>query len=196
MSKALKASWRLALVLLAIGATLGIVLFPAHAKVTAQDSGQEKALVYKQLVLKDHEVPIDGSTTNASAFGGVKIYDFEEGRILVHGCVADLKLTFPAAQVTNAAGLDLGVGTAAVSDADLTDGTDIDLCAAIAVDPYHLTLTNAFEGELAAAAQFDGTATAKDMYVNILVDAGDFSSSVTGTVNGTIFVTYSILGDY
>jgi len=52
---------------------------------------------------------------------------------------------------------------------------------------------------LAAAAQFDGTTTAKDMYVNVGVDQCDFiagSTTATNSVSGIITIHWTNLGDY
>ena len=180
-----------------LGVVLVAILLTAsylQAEVSSSDR-QDGAFQRKTLKLTAEEVVIVEGGTGTNGYGGAKIYDFPEGRILVHGVVADLKITFAPSITNEGVGIDVGLGTAAVTDGDITDSTDIDLCAAIAVDPF-TNATVAVQGQLAAAAQFDGTATAKDMYVNINIDDADISATATGRVTGTIVITYSELGDY
>lgn len=132
-----------------------------------------------------------GAGTNA--WGSAKLWDWPEGRVLVHGVVCDTLITIDSATLDVADGGSVAIGTAAVSDGDLGDATDIDLCAEISVDP----ITNAVHGQLSAAAQFDGTATAKDMYFNMNISSNDILTEIaTNTVSGTVKVTWSLLGDY
>ena len=49
-----------------------------------------------------------------------------------------------------------------------------------------------------AIQQFDGKATAKDVYANVLVDAADIDDGVTTEVllTGTVTLNWALLGDY
>ena len=165
----------------------------ALSTVTLSESGLGIA---RQTTITLDDVPITiaygGSVTNKSS-GGTKIMDFPEGRILIHGVTVD---SFTMA--TNTTGLeaadggDFAFGTAVASGATIT-GTEVDLCPSTSIDP----ITNITSSALSASAQFDGTSTAKDMYVNVIIDAGDLGASTTGVVDSaTIKVTWSQLGDY
>lgn len=130
-----------------------------------------------------------------NAWGSVKVYDFPEGRILVHGVTAkNVKLTVQTNKLPIASGGDIALGTVAASSNVLT-GTMVDLLPSTSID----AITNALNGALAAAAQFDGTTTAKDMYVNVGVDQCDFiagSTTATNSVSGIITIHWTNLGDY
>lgn len=142
------------------------------------------------------------SVTTGNGVGGSKVYDFPEGRVLILGTMADLTLAIPTASqadFTDAtpAG-DIGVGTLAPANADGlgTDATDDDLCTATAFTMSAYTATPEIPSE--ASLQHDGTSTAKDMLVNILVDAGDIDDDTTGEVlvSGVIVCTWINLGDF
>lgn len=132
-----------------------------------------------------------GAGTNA--VGGVKIYDFPAGRILVLGVtVANVAVTVDTNALDNADGGDFAFGTAAPGADGLLDGTAVDLCPSTSIDP----ITNITDSALAASAQFDGTATAKDVYFSMSVDDADVSATHTNTVSGVVTIKWVNLGDY
>jgi len=93
--------------------------------------------------------------------------------------------------VSAGGGGDYGMGTAVVSDADLTDSTDVDLLAAQDRDP----LADAFAATLGTAAGFDGSSAAKDVFLNGLVDDEDIAGTCTNLVSATCTITWINLGD-
>ena len=134
------------------------------------------------------------------AYCSQKIFDFPEGHILLLGAVADLALTKDAAGVADTWNGDVALGTvAAAGDATLT-GTEADIVpstatpAAVAgVSSADCQSTGTESGSI-----LDGHATAKDCYLNLLVDDADQDVTTTPTnliVNGTIKLTYILLGD-
>jgi len=145
------------------------------------------------LTINDLSVPIAFSGPGTNHTGGVKVYDFPAGRILVLGVTVDsFTVATNAVGIEAADGGDYALGTASASGSSLAS-TEVDLCPATSIDP----ITNIVSGALAASAQFDGTTTAKDLYVNMLVDGGDLSGPTTAVVDSaTITVTWSNLGDY
>lgn len=132
-----------------------------------------------------------GSGTNS--VGGVKVYDMPEGRILVLGVTVKDMTVIPVAangfSVTD--GGDFSLGTTVAAGAAL-ETTGVDLCPATSID----AVTNVTSAALAASAQFDGTTTAKDVYVNFLVDADDVTNNATLTFSATTEITWINLGDY
>lgn len=132
------------------------------------------------------------------AYGGIKVYDFPEGVILVLGAIADLDLTKSSAGVNADWDGDFSLGTVtAANDADLTS-TEADILPKTATPQAAAGATTA-NGANVAVAFLDGTTTAKDVFVNLLVDDADHD--VTGTacnliLNGTITLTWAKLGDY
>lgn len=138
---------------------------------------------------------------NSTQYVGTKIYDFPAGRISILGVTASLaeKTTSAIAGTLNASktgALALGTATAsattlATTMADLLPSTAWTSSATINVAGTAVT------GALASAAQFDGTATAIDMYLNAaVVTDGDLDADATIAWSGTITVTWVNLGDY
>lgn len=44
-------------------------------------------------------------------------------------------------------------------------------------------------------SRFNGTATAKDIYCNVLLDGGDIDANTTNTVDATVTIHWVNLGD-
>lgn len=144
------------------------------------------------------------SVTTGNGVGGVKIYDFPEGHINVLGTVGNLSLSIASAkQADFTDGTpegDVGIGTVLPANADAlgTDATDDDLGTATA-----FTMTSYADASItippdSAAVKFDGTSTAKDINVTLLVDAADIDDDTTSEIlcSGTIKVFWLNLGDY
>jgi hypothetical protein len=134
------------------------------------------------------------------AYGGLKVYDFPAGAILVLGAVLDVDLTKSSAGVEDTWDGDVGVGTTtADNDASLAT-TEQDIIPTTATP-------QAADGATTANAQstatenkvHDGTGTAKDAYVNLLVDDDDHDVAGTACnliMNGTLTICWVNLGDY
>ena len=161
-------------------------------------TGSESQTLINTTVLSLDDVGVSvvylGSTTNA--IGSTKIYDFPEGLVYVLGVTVDsFAITdFPTNTMDAADGGDFSFGTAVPgADAVLND-TAADFLASTSID----AITNVVSGALAAAAQFDGTTTAKDLYVNVTIDNGDLTGASTNaiTVGGTVTINWINLGDY
>jgi len=151
----------------------------------------------KTVHLTSQSIVVNGVSAFSNGWGSVKVFDWREGVVRLHGAVADLTFTAATNLIYTNAGLDIAVGSAAVSDDNLTGATDANMVSAIAIDPRNSD-TNHLSGFMQTLGQtnFNGTATALDAYVNMNVDSNDISAVVTGTISGTITFTYSNLGDY
>jgi len=133
------------------------------------------------------------------AYGGLKVYDLPEGAILLYGAVADLAVTKSSAGVNADWDGDISLGTVtAGNDADLTS-TEANIVAKTATPQAAAGVTT---GDMVTAtAQIgivDGTGTAADVFVNILVDDADHDVTSTPCniiLNGTITLTWINLGD-
>lgn len=134
------------------------------------------------------------------AYTSQKIYDFPVGHIYIQSAVADLTLTADAAGVNNDWDGDFGLGTAAAAgDATLTL-TEDDILPTTAVAAGTSDKIGVAKGVSTANEHvvFDGSSTAKDLYLNVLVDDGD--QDVTGTPTnliaaGTITLNWIFMGD-
>lgn len=173
---------------------------PGAPTVTAEEQGDG---ILHKTILRLTSVPVSVvSVTTGAGVGGTKIYDFPQGRLNVIGTMSDLTCviaTGDQADFTDATPEgDVGVGTVAPANADGlgTDATDDDFSTATAI-----TMA-AYSGDVQcpseASLQFDGTSTAKDMFVNMLIDAGDIDDDTTSTVyvSGVVVVTWTNLGDF
>lgn len=137
-------------------------------------------------------------TNTTAEYAGTKIFDFPEGRIAVLGVTASLKQKTTSALATTIASGATGaiaLGTATASATSLT-GTMVDLLPSTA---YTSSTTinvagTAVGAALAATAQFDGTTTAKDVFLNTAIATG--SADGTQTISGTIVISWLQLGDY
>lgn len=141
------------------------------------------------------------AVTDALAYAGSKLYDFPVGRILIQGATASLVWTVtsdPTTTINTNAAFDWALGSATASNVtlattmvDLLPKVDLTLAAAQNV------ANTASTGALAASAQFDGTATALDLYLNgSFPTTTEIDADGTMTVSGTITVTWFQLGDY
>jgi len=183
-------------------ATPSVVTAGAYASGAAAGTGSSavetvSGPVHKTvLTLADLAVNV----ADATQYGGTKIYDFPEERILVLGCVATLtpKTTTAIASTINsgvAGAIALGRVTASAISltgtmADLTPSTAIVTSTTINVAAAAVTPV------LAAAAAFDGTSTAIDMFLNCsITTATDIDADGTIAFGGTITFHWLNLGD-
>lgn len=141
------------------------------------------------------------TVVNGTEHQGTKIYDFPQCRLSVLGVTATLqqKTTSAIASTLNSGVTGaIALGTATSASTTL-NGTAADLLPSTAFTTS--TVINvagtAVSAALAAAAQFDGTTTAKDIYLNTAyATTTDVDADATQTISGTIVVTWINLGDY
>jgi hypothetical protein len=135
------------------------------------------------------------------AYGGLKILDMPEGVIVYVGATVNLALTLSAAGINADFDSDFSLGTVTASNNNTLTGTEVDLLASTAV-PQAVAGAATAQAQ-SSATQFglitDGTGTAMDVFLNILVDDADHDITTTPTniiCNGTITFVYATLGDY
>jgi hypothetical protein len=165
---------------------------PAGTGVVAKEHGVAGAIQKTILTFNSVQVTV-GNTTGAS-FGSQKIYDFPLGRILILGGRANLTFNWAGQIVATGSG-DFSLGTTATADATL-GGTDVDLMASTAMlDPFVAGIGTGV-GSLVGNTNFDGTGTAKDMYLNLIVDDADVADADSDviTITGTIEFSWINLG--
>jgi len=131
------------------------------------------------------------------AYGGLKIYDFPVGYILVLSGCADLALTKSSAGVNADWDGDIGFGTVTASNNATLSSTEQDIIPTTAT-PQASSGATTGDCKNTAVAFLDGTSTAADMFLNLLVDDADHD--VTGTacnliVNGTLTLVWVNAGD-
>ncbi len=175
---------------------VGVVKPPATGSITVT---HKQAGRFVTAILNLDNVP--QAVVNGTEYQGTLIYTFPEARIHVLGCVATLqqKTTSAVDTTLNASvtgAIALGTATAsattlATTMVDLLPSTAFTSSATINV------AGTAVNAALAAAAQFDGTTTAKAMYLNTAyATTGDVDADATQTISGKIQITYLVIGDY
>ena len=169
----------------------GVAGAPAGTNVAARESGGDP--VHKT-TLNLAATPITlTDETGVILHGGLKVYDFPEGNILILGVVADLAVTVAGNLDADAAG-DFGMGTVTASNNANLTSTEVNII------PSTATLMSGSTGDtngknIAAIAPLDGTSTAVDLYLNYIWDDADHNGG-SQTVTGTITVAWINLGDY
>jgi hypothetical protein len=140
------------------------------------------------------------SVVNGTEYQSTLLYTFPEGRINVMGVVASLqqKTTSVLASTLNASSTGaIALGTVAASATTLAT-TMVDLLPSTAFTSSATinVAGTAVTAALGASAQFDGTATAKKMYLNTAyATTADVDADATQTISGTITLTFLYLGD-
>lgn len=134
--------------------------------------------------------------TTAGCHGAVQLYDFPAGVVTFLGGSTDLAITAGAGGIADGAAVvgAVGTATAGTDNATLTT-TEADLIPSTAA-----TLTagvGACDGQSTTAllVTFDGTATAKDAFLNFAVPDADSSANDTLEVTGTVTLVWIYAGD-
>lgn len=141
------------------------------------------------------------TVVNGTEYQGTKLFTFPEGRILVLGTTATLKqkTTSTLASTLNASSTGaIALGTATASSTTLTS-TMVDLLPSTAFTSSATVNVagTAVSAALASSAQFDGTSTAKSVYLNTAyATTTDVDGDATQTISGTVVICWVNLGDY
>lgn len=154
-------------------------------------------LVHKTvLTLTATPVTITDDAGVAQYGGAGKIYDFPDGAISILSAVVTGALTLGTTGTitdTYAGGVSLGTDTA-TTGATLT-GTEANIMAEADVAAATAKVATIAGASTTAVAPLDGTGTAKDMYLNFVVDDSGTHTSGTGTFTGTVSVVWTSAGD-
>lgn len=172
---------------------------PAGTGILAEENGIAGAI--QQTVIKFTNAPVTVANTTGASFGSQKIYDFPLGRILIiGGRMYPFTLTWTDTDIAAAGSGDISLGTTATADATL-NSTDVDIMASTALlDPFVLGVGGVgaagLGGTLVNNTFFDGTATAKDLYINLIIDDADVADEASDIVllNGNINISWINLG--
>lgn len=132
----------------------------------------------------------------AGAHGSRKIVDFSQGAVRFLGATCDIAIT-AAAGISATGAVVCGIGTSAAG----TDNATLAGAEQNVIPTTSVTLTasaGAFKGESTGtegATTIDGTATAVDLFLNMVVSATDATANSTLTVSGTVTLHWVDLGD-
>jgi hypothetical protein len=172
----------------------------AGATVAAVENGDG---VIHRTVLTLTATPIAafGDEAGQGQYGGVKIYDFPEGLILTLGAVIDGAVTLTAPAIDTWDG-DIGLGVEVVTDhqdaankiGQILQSTATTQAVGKVATTDAVTIATLLTES--GARWRDGTATAVDLYLNVLVDDdAAHDNTITGTFTGTVTITWIKLGD-
>jgi len=172
----------------------------AGATVSVQEFGDG---VWHKTVLTCVATPITiADEAGQGQYGGVKVYDFPEGMLATLGAVIDGSVIGGVTGTIIATwDGDIGLGVEVVSDhQDATGKIGVVLQStatsqAIAKVANVDAVTIATKLTESGARWLDGTGTAKDLYLNLLVDDSASHTAGTATFTGTISFMWAILGD-
>ena len=135
--------------------------------------------------------------------GGVKAYDFPQGMLLLKGARAGGTLTAGTTGtiIDNWDG-DVALGSATATTGATLTGTEADVMPSVAVSAGASDKEGAVSAVSIATALtesgarwFDGTTTAKDLYLNFVIDDDASHTAGTATFNGTIEFNWEMMGD-
>lgn len=177
---------------------LGAATSSAGAKngttVTAVETGTG---VVHQTTLTLAATPVTMRETEQG--GGVKLYDFPAGRILILGALASIAVkTTSVLADTLHAGVTCNYGVGSTTQASATVATTEQDMVQVAAFTSGATINvaSAVATGVGVLAPLDGTTTAIDAFLNLAVaGAGDIDANATATVTGTVTLTWINLGD-
>lgn len=169
--------------------------------ITCQEYGNG---VFNKTVLTCTATPITiADDAGVAQYGGAgKVYDFPEGLILTYGAVINGTVTLgTTGTIINTWAGGVALGTAAATTGATLTGTEADIMPEVDVAAATAKVASVSGVSVATALTesagrcFDGTATAKDMYLNLVVDDDATHTAGTGTFTGTITLLWSLVGD-
>lgn len=155
-------------------------------------------IVKSVIKLKDFPLTISGGVT-AVGFGTAIVGDFAQGNILYLGAVANLQAFSADTDLGATYNLTAALGTAPTADNALA-GAEVDLIAAAAFGAATARLSPVARLASAVALTgtiFDNTDGSLEINLNCTVPDADIADSQSAIVlfNGTIYVSYVVLGD-
>lgn len=170
----------------------GVPLSRAGLNVAIEGRGGRFSVVY---TFTGMLIPV----TDALAYASAKLFDFADGKIRHIGGTSKLRFKVTTARTTinDSAAMDYSLGTAAASSITLAS-TMVDILAKQdhTLDGVADAYTAFQAADLAAAATFDGTGTAKDLYLNVGFPTNtEIDADGTLAVDGVITHLFEQWGD-
>ena len=170
------------------------------ATVTAVEQGDG---VLHKTVLTCTATPVTiTDDANVAQYGGVKVYDLPLGMMCILGAVVSGTLTagVTGTIIDNWDG-DVALGTTTATTGATLTGTEADIMPSVAVsagasdkDGVVSAVSVATALTESGARWMDGTATAKDVFLNFVIDDDATHTAGTAAFTGTITLTWINLG--
>lgn len=169
----------------------------AGTGVTVAEQGD--GAVHKTVFTFTNAAVVLADEAGVVAYGGLKIYDFPAGYIRTLGASSNIAVTKTSAGVNTDWDGDFGVGTATASNNATLSSTEQDVIPTTATPQAVAGATTANGVSTASEDTIkDGHSTAKDLYINFLVDDADHNVNGTACnliLNGTLTVIWTNFGD-
>lgn len=148
-----------------------------------------------RILFDDVEVTITDTGANG-AHGSLKLFGANAGLFFFKAAISDLDIVAAAGiGATGAVVCGLGTATVGVDNATLSS-TEQDLIPSTSVTLAASAGTFAGESTSTEGSKlFDGTSTAKDVYLNFAVSATDATANSTLTLNGWVDIVVALIGD-
>ncbi len=159
---------------------------------------QDHVIIKQKILVRAKTLTVAGAT--GVGFGSLQIGDFPEGNVLFIGAVGYMQFTGPTSgSLVDTWEGDYGIGTTPASDGTLTAG-DVDVVpstALAAATAEASPRTRGAQADGALAGQiFDNTDGSLELNLNLLIDDADISADgIVMTVNGDLFISFTMLGD-
>jgi len=155
-------------------------------------------IIKQTFVIKDGSITVDGAS--GVGFGSAVIGDFPEGNLLFLGAVSYLQFFSADAGVTATYDGDYSIGTVPTADANVSDSGEANIIPSTALGAATAKLSPVVRGTQPngslAGVVFDNTDGSLELNLNLLIDDAAISADdVVLTVNGTVTILYSVLGD-
>lgn len=149
------------------------------------------------LKVRDGTLTVDGAT--GVGFGSLVIGDFPQGNILIHGAVAYMTFVGPtSADLDDDWEGDYGIGTTPAGDATLST-TDINIVSSTAIAAATAEASPRTRATSAVADLdhiVDNTDGSLEVNLSLLIDDANIGADgIDMTVDGELYLEYSILGD-
>lgn len=172
------------------------------AEVGAKNGSTVSAVEYNEgfihkTILTFTSTPITvADDAGVAQYGGAgKVYDFPDGLVSVLGCVVNGTLTMGATGTfIDAFTSNIALGTAAATTGSTLTGTEADIMASVA-NGTAAAKVSAVAATSAGVTLLNGTSTAKDMYLNVVIADDATHTAGTGTFTGTVTILWTNVGD-
>lgn len=173
---------------------------PNGSTVTAKEYGDD---IWHKTVLTLTATPITISDDAAVAqYGGVKVYDFPEGLIVIKAAMVTGNLTGGVTgTIINTFDGDVALGTVTASTGATLVSTEANIMISNAISQAVAKVaavagvSSATQVTESASAWLDGTATAIDCYLNFVIDDDATHTAGTAAFTGTITILWAYIGD-
>lgn len=151
----------------------------------------------QKLTLPISAVPVTMTGATGVGFGTAVIGDFPEGNILILGAVLNYTLTEADDDISDTFDADIAIGSAPADDATLA-GAEVDVIPSTTVPQAVASVATGRAASTPAecGGVIDNTDGSKELNVQVLIDDADIGADdVDVVLNGTLYLSYVVLGD-